>query len=406
MAARWKCVKVELVSGRGEAFEPAPGRIFAIPPRTTFDGLLDAINVAFGRWDHSHLSQFELADGTLVVDDEYADELASSAGAVVPRTLPLTTPVARHLTAGAQFTYVFDLGDDWTHRCTVLPPVDPWEVLGELADSPTPIFGWGNLPDQYGRLTESDDDEPEPTDAHLTLVDPPDDDALPSDPPTNRAAPWVDAPWVDLRAVRAASTTADLIDGLTGVRIDHALQQIGDTLLRTLAERPRDRADLAAVTASVINRLSQRDLPGDDLLHAQLLAVLRGDPVEPDPIDYAMLADIAAGSEGALVDLQSGGVLPDFPDGLDLDDTDEFDNAVSYRDDSGSQFGDMEAFVDAQSGPAARERLADALDGPRPFARFKNAVAQLDLWPQWAAVRDDRRLGRARAFVHEERARG
>ena len=65
MGARWICIKVELVSGRGRVLDPAPGRIMAIPPRTTFEGLAEAIDTAFGRWDVNHLCQFEFPDGTV-----------------------------------------------------------------------------------------------------------------------------------------------------------------------------------------------------------------------------------------------------------------------------------------------------------------------------------------------------
>ena len=55
---------------------------------------------------------------------------------------------------------VFDLGDDWTHLCTVeRDRVDPLDTLGIVPELPMPYWGWGNLPDQYGRLWEEDDGE-------------------------------------------------------------------------------------------------------------------------------------------------------------------------------------------------------------------------------------------------------
>ncbi len=44
--------------------DPAPGRNFLLGPRHTFQQLARAINV--GRWDHSHLYDFELADGNVM----------------------------------------------------------------------------------------------------------------------------------------------------------------------------------------------------------------------------------------------------------------------------------------------------------------------------------------------------
>jgi hypothetical protein len=38
--------------------------------------------------------------------------------------------------------------------------VDPTEVYGEPAAEPVPIFGWGTIPDQYGRITDGGDESP------------------------------------------------------------------------------------------------------------------------------------------------------------------------------------------------------------------------------------------------------
>jgi hypothetical protein len=55
------------------------------------------------------------------------------------------------------FEYVFDLGDDWSHRCTVQETnIDPIEAYGEVPPSPVVIWGWGTIPDQYGRLSSED----------------------------------------------------------------------------------------------------------------------------------------------------------------------------------------------------------------------------------------------------------
>jgi len=50
------------------------------------------------------------------------------------------------LKPGEQFVYVFDLGDDWAHLCTVgNSPLDPLETLGSVPDRPLPYFGWGAI---------------------------------------------------------------------------------------------------------------------------------------------------------------------------------------------------------------------------------------------------------------------
>ncbi|MET7391814.1 hypothetical protein ACFYPT_41835 [Streptomyces sp. NPDC005529] len=48
------------------------------------------------------------------------------------------------LRPGEQFAYVFDMGDDWAHLCTVGGQrIDPLEELGVVPDSPVPYWGWG-----------------------------------------------------------------------------------------------------------------------------------------------------------------------------------------------------------------------------------------------------------------------
>lgn len=56
-------LKVDLLSGRGIDCKPAPGRIFLVGPRHSFEDLAEAIDDAFARWDLSHLHSFELGDG-------------------------------------------------------------------------------------------------------------------------------------------------------------------------------------------------------------------------------------------------------------------------------------------------------------------------------------------------------
>jgi hypothetical protein len=67
------------------------------------------------------------------------------------------------LSQGEQFIYVFDLGDDWAHLCTVREsPIDPIATLGVIPGGPLPYFGWGDIPDQYGRAWSGDDGESHP----------------------------------------------------------------------------------------------------------------------------------------------------------------------------------------------------------------------------------------------------
>ena len=60
--------------------------------------------------------------------------------------------MARELEPGDEFEFVFDFGDDWRHRCRVLDEkADPATEYGPVPDRPVAIWGWGWIPDQYGR---------------------------------------------------------------------------------------------------------------------------------------------------------------------------------------------------------------------------------------------------------------
>ena len=101
-------------------------------------------DAAFARWDLSHAHMFELADGRMLgpEPEDWAPEMLDEAA----------HPIASVLAQGDRFAYVFDLGDDWRHDCEVVEAgFDPVEVFGEVPPSPVPIWGWGSIPDQYGR---------------------------------------------------------------------------------------------------------------------------------------------------------------------------------------------------------------------------------------------------------------
>ncbi len=129
----WLSIRVELIQGGGRALWPRPGRVFAAARSHTFLALGDAIDTAFARWDRAHLSLFELADATDVcgpIQWEDPPEGSVFAGA---------TRLSR-LNAGEQFLYTFDMGDDWTHLCTVAEQrIDALEALGIIPDRPLPL---------------------------------------------------------------------------------------------------------------------------------------------------------------------------------------------------------------------------------------------------------------------------
>jgi hypothetical protein len=151
MARTWLQIRVDLLGGRDIICDPAPGRIFIVGPAHSFAAFADAIDAGFARWDLSHLHTFELADRRMIgyPDDSWAPEMLWLDHAKLK--------VAREVKAGDQFTYTFDLGDDWRHQCTVLPDkADPLEEYGIVPEVPVAIWGWGWIPDQYGRRSLDD----------------------------------------------------------------------------------------------------------------------------------------------------------------------------------------------------------------------------------------------------------
>ena len=52
------------------------------------------------------------------------------------------------------------MNNDWAHLCTVGPErIDPEEELGQVPDGPLAYWGWGTIPDQFGRRCDGDDGE-------------------------------------------------------------------------------------------------------------------------------------------------------------------------------------------------------------------------------------------------------
>jgi hypothetical protein len=156
MARTWLRIRVDLLGGGGIDCDPSPGRIFMVAPSHTFEQFAEAIDAAFARWDLSHLHEFNLNDGRVIgyPDDTYAPELEWLDHGKLK--------VAKEVKLGEEFEYVFDLGDNWRHRCTVEPEKgDPLEEYGMVPDVPAPIWGWGSIPDQYGRKAFDPDEEEE-----------------------------------------------------------------------------------------------------------------------------------------------------------------------------------------------------------------------------------------------------
>ena len=162
----WLSIRVELIEGRGERYWPRPGRLFAAAVSHSYAQLANAIDDAFARWYRSHLHEFELPDGTRIgTPDRESDN---------EDVLDESRENLSGLHAAQQFIYVFDFGDDWTHLCTVVDAnIDPRDTVGLVPKVPLPYFGWGNIPDQFGRTWAGEETESStPLDPELTDLPP------------------------------------------------------------------------------------------------------------------------------------------------------------------------------------------------------------------------------------------
>lgn len=167
MARTWLSIRVELVSGRGMDLWPRPGRVFAAARSHTFRQLAHAIDTAFARWDLAHMHMFTLADATEITALQQWDGDAPD-GSIDSHTTKISK-----LGPGDKFAYVFDFGDDWAHLCTIdEQKIDPYDTVGITPATPTAYWGWGDLPDQYGRRWPGDDGEtPQPKPPTRPLTD-------------------------------------------------------------------------------------------------------------------------------------------------------------------------------------------------------------------------------------------
>ena len=107
---------------------------------------MTAIDDVFARWDRSHLHEFRFRDGRKIGVPDTDWGIEQDVTAYRKTKLGLLKP-------GEQFVYIFDFGDDWAHLCTVVEQrIHRLETLGIVPDRPLPYWGWGDIPDQYGRL--------------------------------------------------------------------------------------------------------------------------------------------------------------------------------------------------------------------------------------------------------------
>lgn len=241
--------------------------MIAVGPSHTFSDLARAINNAFARWDLAHLSQFTLADGQLITDEESGADVASSPFGTPQLALDIDKArVSKVLRPGDECQYVFDLGDDWTHCCTVdSVKIDPVEEFGHKPMTPTSYWGWGSIPDQYGRRWDGDAAgakvPPRPKTGHPMY--------------SQRWPGTDDADSVDVAALRSAVERRDgqaIVREIVGHDVSGALQETADAILVAHDEIGKP---IKPLLASIAARLEMRGDSGDRDLADTLFAFLR-----------------------------------------------------------------------------------------------------------------------------------
>ena len=197
-------------------------------------------------------------------------------------------------------------------------------------------------------------------------------------------------------------------------RPDGVLQMLGDGLAVALGQRLDGAVDAAA---GCVAGLRERGWTGDAELADQLDGLSGAGPtpmLRPLAVDLEQLTEILEGdpmNTGGAVDLRTGQVWPrtvmEYADegGDDIDAPDfEDEDRFLWVHGGGSHDGyrDMVRFIDTVTDEDRADRLGIAIQGRGAFGRFRRV---LDRWPdeltRWSAFSEERKRGRARAWLTE-----
>lgn len=214
----------------------------------------------------------------------------------------------------------------------------------------------------------------------------------------------------DVRALRSAVHRGDGRAVLeAAAAFDQVpLQLLGDALLVAVDAAPVDAGPHAS---SLARALSDRAWEGDAELAEALEAALQGrEPVRPTvPVDLDDLADVLDGNDfGARLDIVTGDVWTEYsieyaiesdqPEAATFDEPDRWID-IAPNGSSGS-YRDMQEFIATISEPDLSERFERAIQGRGAFRRFRGVLQRHPhLEHRWITFSDDRRLGRARAWL-------
>ncbi len=276
--ADWMTIRVVLQGRDGEPLPAPPGRVLLAATDHTLADLAGAIDRAFGRWDLTPPHRFGLGNRTIEGGEDAGVPLAELAAAGPAR-------------------YVVDGGVGWLHDLEVEDVgVDPGE--GGIV----PVFGWGTIPDQYGRETEDDD---------VTAVDVVDLDA---------DAPPGELDWDDEAELAAWDEARGDAWQVVEEAVAEVDRRVPDDELRRAVAALRDGAGDPA-RRLLFDAADLDALPDDDaaLWTALAAAVVepQGEPEIPADVEAAWAALEPADWAGAVIELVRAGIgQPAEPDDL------------------------------------------------------------------------------------------
>ncbi|MGH8908822.1 MAG: IS1096 element passenger TnpR family protein [Egibacteraceae bacterium] len=312
----WMTIRVALTGHEGVRLVPQPGRVLLVHADHSFADLADAIDTAFARWDLTPVHEFAVEGRRLAAEPEASESVEDSDEVTVGEV---------GLRPGARFSYVFDPQRRWTHDCTVQRVgVDPYELTGDEPELPTPLLGWGTIPDQYGRRSEDEGEEP--------LTTPDFDDLMDDFDMEAELAAWEEAETASWDAVSKA---------ISGIRRPLPVAALTEaaTLLRAEAAEPYWPHDVLFAASG----MATDELPADDEqlwleLACGVVSPRQDTPLAPE-VEAAWLTLELADWAGAAIGLVRGGIgtsaepedligLIEACPEIDLDDTDPDDNLV------------------------------------------------------------------------------
>ncbi len=209
-----------------------------------------------------------------------------------------------------------------------------------------------------------------------------------------------------LQQIRQAGTDPAAVERVLADDIaQDVLQHAGQAILRC-----SDSAALADAAFRLIEALRRRGWVGDRELIDELEHVVSGMStltaltVELDDLGEALDQSVAS---VAYLDVDTATVWPaelldigEEPDDFDPDDEQRWLPVPGQGPRAG--YATMEDFITTVTDPRLAGRLHDAIAGTGAFRRFHDELSRNDdEYTRWHRWRDDRRLGRARAWLAE-----